>query len=114
MNNKQIQLFSRMRKLITQKKRRFQYRKDRDYVLDLLEIGITEEVAWEWILTLNKNFFFVDPKPSYSSDENSLIFKREINDVVAYIKLKIENNGTEDETVCLSFHRDGKKGDRKK
>lgn len=109
MNNKQIQLFSRMKKLINQNKRRFQPRKDRDYVLDLLDIGITEEEAWECILRLNKNFFFIDPKPSYSSDENSLIFKREINEVNAYIKLKIENNSGEEETVCLSFHRDYKK-----
>ena len=53
MNSTQIKLFSNMRKLISNGKRRFECRPDRDYVEDLLEIGITEEEAWNRILELN-------------------------------------------------------------
>lgn len=109
MSNEQLKLLSRMRKLITQGKRRFSLREDRDYVKALSELGITEEEAWNHILMLNKGFYIPDYKPTYAKTGESLTFKKKINDEIAYIKLKIEKNNNEEETVCLSFHKDIKK-----
>ena len=108
MDGAQLKEFSKMKELITMGKRRFEVRPDRDYLKDLVELGISEEEAWNYILLLNKNFYFYDPKPDYYKNLNTLIFKRKINDVLAYIKLKIEKNNNDDEVVCLSFHRDDK------
>lgn len=110
MNQEQIRLLSKMRKLIYDKKRRFEPRLDRDYVEDLLDFGLTEEEAWDkHIIYLNSNFYYIDTKPNYSKKDNlSLTFKKPIDGKVAYIKLRIELNELEEETVCLSFHLDGK------
>lgn len=106
MNGAQLKLLSKMKKLITSNHKRFECRSDRDYVEDLLEIGITEEEAWNCILGLNLHFYVFDPKPNYSKDGESLVFKREVNEIMTYIKLKIEKNIGEEEVVCLSFHKD--------
>lgn len=107
MNNDQLKILSKMKKLIKLGKRRFQTRRDRDYLQDLLELGISESEAWNVILELNKHFYFNDPKPSYYKNTDTLIFKKQINGVVAYIKLKIENNNNQEEiVVCISFHED--------
>ncbi len=107
MTNEQIRLLSKMKKLINQGKKRFIQRKDRDYVEALLELGITEE-AWNYILSLNINYYCHDFKPFYAKDGESLVFKMKINNNIAYIKLKIEEYNKEEETVCLSFHKDNK------
>ncbi|MBP3635029.1 MAG: hypothetical protein J6J17_01030 [Bacilli bacterium] len=105
MNQEQIRLFSKMKKLINQKKKRFLVRNDgTDYVADLLELGISEEEAWREILNLNNYFYYPDPKPYYYGS-GALTFKKQINGLDTYIKLKIEDNGDGEETVCLSFHR---------
>jgi len=109
MTQKQLQLLSKMKKLITQGKRRFSHREDRDYVKSLFELGITEEEAWNYILALNKGFYVPDYKPTYTKTGESLTFKMKINNNMAYIKLKIEKYNNEEETVCLSFHLDEKK-----
>lgn len=106
MNVEQIKLLNKMKKLIRDGKRRFELRGDRDYILDLLDLGITEEKAWGEILLLNAYFYVVDYKPSYKKSSNSLVFKKEINHIMAYIKLKIEIGNDEEIVVCLSFHRD--------
>lgn len=49
MTGEQIKLLTKMKKLIMQGKRHFEPRKDRDYVLALFELGITEEEAWNYI-----------------------------------------------------------------
>lgn len=90
-----------MKQLIINGQKRFQIRPDRDYIQDLLEIGITESVAWNQVLSLNKNFFYIDPKPTYIKDNDTLIFLKIIN---VYIKLRIENNKQE-EVILLSFHK---------
>ena len=102
MNEQQIRLLNEMKKLIKQGKRKFVIRKDRDYLSELFEIGITVEEAWEYVLSLNNHYYFHDHKFSYTKSENLLTFKRLINNNKVYIKIKIENN----ETVCLSFHKD--------
>ena len=93
-----------MKKLISEGKRRFQTRKDRDYLKALAEIGISEKQAWEYILSLNINFFVPDKNPNYNRSNEALIFIRNINGKDVYIKLKVEKNNMEEETVCLSFH----------
>jgi len=110
MNQEQIKLLSKMKKLVYDKKRKFEPRPDRDYVEDLLDFGLTEEAAWdEHIIRLNSNFYYPDSKPNYNKkDDLSLTFKKTIDGKVAYIKLRIEPNDVDEETVCLSFHLDGK------
>lgn len=109
MNHHQIKMLSKMKKLVYEGKRRFEPRTDRDYVADLLDFGLTEEAAWEeHILYLNSNLYFKDPKPNYSKkDDYSLTFKKNIDGKIAYIKIRLEST-SEEETVCLSFHEDGK------
>ena len=63
MNASQIKLLAKMKKLITINKRKFAVRKDKDYVEELLELGITETETWGNILSLNANFYYTDPKP---------------------------------------------------
>ena len=105
MNKEQLKLLSKMKKLIMAGNRRFQVRKDRDYLKALAEIGISEEEAWNnYILSLNINFYIPDKKPNYSRGNEALTFLRKINGKDAYIKLKIEQNNNTEETVCLSFH----------
>lgn len=106
MTTDEIKLLSKMKKLIKLGNKRFATRKDRDYVESLLELGITEEEAWNYILGLNSNYYFYDPKPFYAKNDGVLVFKRKINGNIAYIKLKIEIYKRKEETVCLSFHND--------
>lgn len=108
MTGKQLKLLSKMKKLITEGNKRFASRKDRDYLAELAEIGITESLAWQEILTLSKHNYVYDYKPFYSKSENSLTFKKNINGNNVYIKLKIEEYNNKDMTVCLSFHIDHK------
>lgn len=110
MNSKEIKLLTKMKELIKNGNKRFQIRKDRDYINELLNIGITEDSAWnDHIIFLNSNLYYYDLKPYYIKSDDILVFKKEINGMVVYIKLKLEkqNNG-EEEVVCISFHRDGK------
>lgn len=103
MNVTQIKELSKIKKLVKLGKRKFVQRKDCDYLQDLLEIGITEEEAWNHVLYLNKNFWFIDPLPSYNkSSKDALVFKKQINGILVYIKIKIEN----EIVICLSFHKD--------
>ena len=95
MNNEQIRLLSKMKKLIEKQERQN-------------PLNITEEEAWNYILRLNSYYYFPDLKPFYSRNGESLVFKMKINDNIAYIKLKIENSNNGEETVCISFHKDNK------
>lgn len=104
-NQEEVILLSKMKKLVRESKCRFKIRQDRDYLQDLLDIGITEERAWEEILLLNKNFYFLDPKPNYLKKNAILLFKKKINAKDVYIKLELETINNE-EVVCWSFHID--------
>ena len=90
MTGEQLKLLTKMKKLITKGNKRFANRRDRDYLEELLEIGITESLAWQEILTLSSYNYVQDYKPFYSKSENSLVFKKDINGNRVYIKLKIE------------------------
>ena len=108
MTGEQLKLLSKMKKLVVKGNKKFANRKDRDYIEELLEIGITESVAWQEILTLSSYNYVPDYKPFYLKSENSLVFKKDINGNTVYIKLKIEEYNNKEMTVCLSFHIDYK------
>lgn len=108
MTGEQLKLLAKMKKLITKGNKKFTNRRDRDYLEELLEIGITESLAWQEILTLSSYNYVPDYKPFYSKGENSLVFKKDINGNRVYIKLKIEEYNNKEMTVCLSFHIDYK------
>lgn len=59
MQPEQIKQLSEYKKLIVQGNRKFQTRKDRNYIDYLSEIGLTVEEAWIQILSLNKNNYFL-------------------------------------------------------
>lgn len=103
MDQHQIQLLTRMKGLIKEGKRKFKVRKDRNYLDDLLDLSLTVDEAWEEILTLNKNFYYLDPKSFYNQSQYSLTFKKIIKGKLVYIKLILENNEV---VVCWSFHED--------
>ena len=107
MTGEQLKQLSRMKKLINQGYKRFANRKDRDYIQELLDIGITEEMAWSEIFTLSAQNYAHDYKPSYAKySDGALTFKKMINGCRVYIKIKIEKYDNNDEAVCLSFHID--------
>jgi len=104
MNSDQLKELSRIKKLVTENKKRFANRFDRDYIEDLLELGITEEEAWQHILSLNQHSYVPDAKPNYSVGHSALVFNKPVNGKMAYIKIKIEKYDGE-EAVCISFHK---------
>ena len=105
MNGNQIKYLSEMKKLVKQGKRKFVCRKDRDYTIDLLDIGISEGEAWNEILTLAPIHYVPDPKPRYSiKGKEALVFNKKINGILVYIKIKIESDDGIDKTLCVSFH----------
>ena len=108
MTGEQLKLLTKMKKLITKGNKRFANRKDRDYLEELLEIGITESLAWQEILTLSSYNYVPDYKPFYLKSDSSLVFKKDINGNRVYIKIKIEEYNNKEMTVCLSFHLDYK------
>ena len=108
MTEEQLKLLAKMKKLITKGNKKFVPRKDRDYIEELLEIGISENLAWQEVLTLSSYNYVPDYKPFYLKTENTLVFKKDINGNRVYIKLKIEEYNSKEMTVCLSFHKDYK------
>lgn len=109
MTSEQLKQLSKMKKLINQGCKKFASRKDRDYIQELLDIGITEEMAWSEILTLSAQNYVYDYKPFYAKhSDDALTFKKMINGCKVYIKIKIEEYNNKDATVCLSFHIDHK------
>ena len=107
MNGDQIRLLSEIKKLIKLNTKHFKSRNDRNYLEDLLNLGLTEEEAWQHIYYLKPQFYFVDPKPIFSKSlKKCLTFKKLINNKIAYIKLCIDDDTVEAE--CWSFHEDKK------
>ena len=107
MNGDQIRLLSEIKKLIKLNKKHFKSRNDRNYLEDLLNLGLTEEEAWQHIFYLKPQFYFVDPEPIFSKSlKKCLTFKKLINNKIACIKLCIDDDTVE--TECWSFHEDKK------
>lgn len=106
MNNAQLVLLARMKSLIKRGKRRFANRSDRNFVNDLLELGLSEKEAWLQILYLKPVDYFLDLKPIYFQTNNTLVFKKRINNKTVYIKITLKNYEKDDVCVCLSFHKD--------
>ena len=96
MTGEQLKLLTKMKKLITKGNKKFINRRDRDYLEELLEVGITESLAWQEILTLSSYNYVPDYKPFYLKSDSSLVFKKEINGNRVYIKLKIEEYNNKD------------------
>ena len=107
-DGQQIKLLSKMKKLINEGHRKFACRKDRDYIAELLEIGISESEAWNQMLSLSIYNYCQDYMPSYRKNGEALVFKKIINGYPVYIKLKLEECDSHNMTVCLSFHIDHK------
>ena len=109
MTGEQIKLLSKMKRLIHSGNKKFVSRKDRDFIQELLDIGISEEDAWKEIISLSSYDYCSDYKPTYSKKgEDALTFKKKINGYIVYIKIKIEQYNNNEMTVCLSFHIDHK------
>jgi len=88
LNQQDVKYLGYIKNLVYLKKKRFEVRPDRDYLNDLLNLGITPLEAWEHILSLNKHLYFVDPKPNYFKDGKSLTFKKYINGKLHILKLE--------------------------
>ena len=107
MNGDQIRLLSEIKKLIKLNKKHFKSRNDRNYLEDLLNLGLTEEESWQHIYYLKPQFYFVDPEPIFSKSlKKCLTFKKLIDNKIACIKLCIDDDTVEAE--CWSFHEDRK------
>lgn len=108
MSDEIVTFLTRMKKCVNNHQRRFSNRtyNGLSYTQVLInDFNITVKEAWDVILTLHKGHFCVDEKPDYYGDNNTYVFKREVNSVMAYIKLKIEIRNDE-QVVCISFHKD--------
>lgn len=71
--------------------------------------GLTISEAKDHLLTLTTENYYKGPKPDKDPDKPGNIweFKKIINQVTFYIKLKIDSNGhLESELKCLGFHED--------
>lgn len=75
MTGEQLKLLAKMKKLITKGNKKFAPRKDRDYIEELLEIGISENLAWQEVLTLSSYNYVPDYKPFYLKTENTYLKK---------------------------------------
>ncbi|MEC1410834.1 hypothetical protein P9C93_09525 [Bacillus safensis] len=73
----------------------------------LLDIGLTEpNQIWQEILNLKPSECVKGPELDVARPREGKviwIFKKEINGVIVYIKLRIRTKG---DCVCLSFHED--------
>jgi len=75
----------------------------------LLEyFSITEEEAWNLILSIHMNMIVKDYRPNYAGSDavKAIAFKRKVNGEEAYIKVKVEEGEDGEEVVCISFHPD--------
>jgi hypothetical protein len=72
----------------------------------LMEIGLTNpEQAWDEALKLSPSHYVDGPCVDVDRPKDGKviwIFKKEVNGVLTYIKMKIDRRGC----VCLSFHKD--------
>ena len=82
-------------------------RNEKSYLEILFDdFGITVKEAWEQIKLLRKQDLCIDYRPNYDYNGKAYVFKRVVNGVLAYIKIKIEVAHTGEEVVCISFHKD--------
>lgn len=93
-------------------------RDGKDFLEQLLELGITDEdVVWEEIESLTMDHYKGGPeadRDAISEEKTVLKFKKYIDDIPVYIKLKYEETessvlvkgNTPRGCVCISFHKD--------
>ncbi|MDD3957424.1 MAG: hypothetical protein PHW40_03395 [Candidatus Izemoplasmatales bacterium] len=105
-----VTFLTRTKRLIRLGRCRFesrQYPDGRDYLTVLTEdFMITVAHAWEQISRLTQHLVVCDGKPDYEKDADTYVFKKTINSVVAYIKIKIEHDSHGEVVVVISFHKD--------
>ncbi len=110
MGDKVVTFLTKAKTLIKSGKRRFSTRKypdGKNYIDKLFEdFGITVDVAWSHILSLQRGELVQDSKFNYQKDSEAYVFKRLVNNSMAYIKIKIEKQIETEECVCISFHAD--------
>lgn len=104
MTDQQLRLLAKMKRLVYKGYKKFEDRSDRDNIQDLLDIGISLDEAWKEVLLLSKADYYFDLKPTYAKTGESLTFRKIINGVLVYIKLKIETYNNNETTTCISFH----------
>ncbi|OZT10646.1 hypothetical protein CHN50_20990 [Priestia aryabhattai] len=104
-----------VKKLVSRGKREFIQRKGYrkpdgetfNYMQALYDIGLTEiSQAWDEVMSLKPEHRIKGPCADRDRPEEGnviWVFKKEVNDVTTYIKLKINPDRG---CVCLSFHRD--------
>lgn len=102
-----------VKKLVSQGRRQFVKRQGYiapdgvkiNYLQALLELDISDiEEAWNYVLSLTPSHYHSGPAKDRDRPEGAdiWVFKRKINEIDTYIKLKIDDRGC----VCISFHRD--------
>jgi hypothetical protein len=102
-----------VKKLVSQGRRQFVKRQGYNvpdgrtinYVQALLELDIADvDEAWEYVLSLTPAHYHSGPKKDRDRPDGSdvWVFKRKINNINTYIKLKTDERGC----ICISFHRD--------
>ncbi len=105
-----VTFLTRMKRLIRLGRCRFESRRypdGRDYFTVLTEdFMITVDLAWKQITSLNQHLVVCDGKPDYGKDEDTYAFKKKVNSVEAYIKIKIERDSDGEVVVVISFHKD--------
>lgn len=74
----------------------------------LIENNLTIKDVKETILNLTCADYIKGPEIDRDEPGSVWIFKKECNNKIIYIKLKIENNLNETKLKCLSIHEDNK------
>ena len=74
----------------------------------LAQCGLTIKDAKNEILELTVGDYYKGPKPDLDSDRPGDVweFKKSIDSILFYIKVKIVEEKEEDILKCLSFHKD--------
>jgi len=110
MNQDIVNFLRKLRELIKNGNKRFAYRiypDGRDYLQVLSEdFNITIDQAWRIIYDLKPQLEYLDEFPEDKKDGWTKVFKLKVNNVDAYIKVKIETKETKELIVCISFHKD--------
>ena len=71
-----------------------------------MKYGLTIQDVKDTILSLTCADYIDGPEKDRDAHGSVWIFKKELENKIIYIKLKIETNNNEQKLKCLSFHED--------
>lgn len=71
-----------------------------------MKYGLTIQDVKDTILSLTCADYISGPEKDRDAHGSVWIFKKELENKIIYIKLKIETNNNEQKLKCLSFHED--------